>query len=52
MPIINVTDNENSRWKKNAKITTEKTSEDRKKQDGTEARVKKSELNDFVVDLS
>ena len=48
MPIISVRDNENSRWKRNAKKQTEK-----KKQTKTEdCIVKEWLLNDFVVDLS
>ena len=44
MPIISVRDNENSRWKRNAKTKTKKTKQhtnkDRKEQGGTEAIVK------------
>ena len=54
MPIISVRDNENSRWKRNAKNNNKrkKTKKDRKEQGGTEAIVKGPELNDFVVHLS
>ena len=51
MPIISVRDNENSRWKRNAK-SNNKTNKGRKEQEGTKAIVKGSELNDFVVHLS
>ena len=51
MPMISVRKNENSRWKRNAK-DNRKTKKDRKEQGGTEATVKGSELNDFVVHLS
>ena len=61
MPIINVRDNENNKWKRNAK-TKNKTKNKKQKpktktyteQDmgGTEAIVKVWELNDFVVHLS
>ena len=49
MLIIGVTDNENNRWKRNAK---NKQNIDTKEQGGTEAIVKWWELNDFVVHLS
>ena len=58
MPIISVRDNDNSRWKRNAKSNNDKKqkkqkkNKDRKEQGGTEAIVKGSELNDFVVHLS
>ena len=55
MPIISIRDNENSRWKRNAKNNNNNkttTNKDRKEQGGTEAIVKRSELNDFVVHLS
>ena len=51
MPIITARDNENSRWKINAK-SNKKTNKDRKEQGGTETILKGSELNDFVVHLS
>ena len=51
MLIISVRDNENNRWKKNAKIK-QKTNKDRKRQRGAEAIVKGWELNDSVVHLS
>ena len=47
MATISVRDDGNSRWKRNAK-----NNEDRKEQGKSEARVKGSELNDFVVHLS
>ena len=52
MLIISVRDNENSRWKRNANNNNNKTNKGRKEQGGTEAVVKESELNDFVVHLS
>ena len=58
MPIISVRDNENSGWKRSAKKqeqqnnNNKKTNKDRKEQEGTEAIVEGSELNDFVVHLS
>ena len=53
MPIISIRDNENSRRKRNTKSNKNKqTNKDRKEQGGTEAIVKGSELNDFVVHLS
>ena len=60
MPIISLRDNENSRWKRNAKkikIVDEremqkKKNKGRKEQGGTEALLKGWELNDFVVHLS
>ena len=54
MPIISVRDNKNSSWKRNAKQQQQqqKTNKNRKEQGGTEAIVKGSELNDFVVHLS
>ena len=48
MPIISVRDNENSRWKRNAKNNKKKQTKT-KKSKGTEAIVKGSELNNFVV---
>ena len=54
MPIISVRDNENSGWKRNAKKNNNNNktiNKDRKEQGGTEAIVKGSELNDFVVHL-
>ena len=44
MPIIRVYDNEKNRWQRNPKTKKNKA---RKKQGGTEAIVKKWELNDF-----
>ena len=56
MSIISVRDNENSRQKGNTKNNNNNnktsTNKDRKEQGGTEAIVKGSELNDFVVHLS
>ena len=56
MPIISVRDNENSRWKRNAKSNNNNNNDNKnkdiKEQGGTEAIVKGSELNDFVVHLS
>ena len=55
MPIISVKGNENNRWKRNAKNnkqTNKQTNNDRKEQRGTEAIVKRWELNYFVVHLS
>ena len=58
MPIISVRDNENNRWKrsatktKNKKKKSQKTNKDRKEKGGTEAIVKRWEINDFVVHLS
>ena len=52
MPIIWVRDDENSRWKRNAKKKTKQTNKDRKEQGETEATVKGCELNDFVVHLT
>ena len=52
MPIISARDNENSRWKRNAK-NNKKTNKDRKEQRGTEAIVKGWELKHLnVVHLS
>ena len=45
MPMISVRDNENNKWKSNAK-------KDRKKQEGMEAIEKMWEWNDFVMHLS
>ena len=50
MSINSVRENENIRWKGNAKTT--KTNKDIREQGGTEAVVKGWELNDFVVHLS
>ena len=50
MPIISVRDNENSKWKRNAKKP--QTNKDRKERGGTEAKVKGWELHNFVVHLS
>ena len=66
MPIVSVRDNKNSRWKRNAKSNKNKTTtpkkkkkkkkkkrnKDKKQQVGTGAIVKRSELNDFDVNLS
>ena len=55
MSMISVRDNENNRWKRNARTTTTrttKTNQDRKEQGWTEAIVKGCELNDFFVNLS
>ena len=54
MPIISVRDKENSRWKKNPNNNNNNktTNKDRKEQGGTEAIVKGSERNDFVVHLT
>ena len=54
MPIISVRDNENNRWKRNAKTknkTTKKKqkNKDRTEQGGTEAIMKGWELNDHFV---
>ena len=54
MPIISVRDNENNRWKRNAKTknkTTkkQKKNKDRTEQGGTEAIMKGRELNDHFV---
>ena len=52
MSIISVRDNENSRWKRNAK-NNKKTSKDRKEQGGTETIVKGWELRlDLMFSLS
>ena len=48
MPIISVGDDENSRWKGNAKTNKQR----QKGAKGTEAIVKGWELNYFVVHLS
>ena len=52
MPMISIRDNENSRSKRNAKSNKKNPNKDRKEQGGTEAIVKRSKLNDFVVHLS
>ena len=53
MPIISVRDNENNRWKRNAKTknktTKKKKNKDRTEQGGTEAIMKGWELNDHFV---
>ena len=54
MPIISVRDNENNRWKRNAKTknkTTkkQKKNKDRTEQGGIEAIMKGWELNDHFV---
>ena len=55
MTIISVRDNENHRWKRNAKIKTnkkqKKETKTEKNKGGTEVTVKEWELNDFVVHL-
>ena len=54
MPIISVRDNENSRWKRDAK-SKEKQQTNKQRHKGareTEAIVTGWELNDFVVHLS
>ena len=50
MLIISVRNNENNRWKRNAKKT--KTKQRQRGTRGTKAMVKEGELNDFVVRLS
>ena len=53
MPIISARDNENSRWKRNAKKKTAKKTKQRQKgARGKEAIAKGWELNDFVVHLN
>ena len=59
MPIISVRDNEDNRWKRNAKENQKRkkkknpTTENNKEGGrGTEAKVKGWELNDFAVLLS
>ena len=52
MSIINVRDNENKRWKRNQKEKSKWTDKYRNEQGGTEAIVKRWELNDVVVHLS
>ena len=54
MPIISIRDNENNRWKRDAKKqkTNKQTKKDGKEQGGIEAIVKGWDLNDFVVHLS
>ena len=47
MSIISIRDNENNRWKRNAKTKKQKTNKDRKEQGGTGTIVKRLELNDF-----
>ena len=51
---ISVRDNENTRWKRNAKNNNNKktTNKDRKEQGGIEAIVKGWEVSDFVMHLS
>ena len=51
MPIVSVRDNENSRWKRNAK-NNKKTKQRQKGARGTETIMKEWKLNDFVVPLS
>ena len=50
MPKISVRDNENSRWKRNAK-NNKKVNKDRKEQGQVEDIVKGSGVNDFAVHL-
>ena len=45
-------DNENNRWKKNAKNKKKKSKQRQKGERGAEAIVKGWELNDFVLHLS
>ena len=61
MPTMNVRDNENNRWKRNAKTKNKTKNKNQKPkiknihrtgQGGTEAIVKAWELNDFVLHLS
>ena len=60
MPVISVRDNENNKWKRNAKKqkTTEKQNKNKKRKTkternkGAEAIVKGWELNSFVLRLS
>ena len=58
MPIISIRDNENNRWKRNAKTKTKKQQKKPKQtktennKGATKAVVKGGEVNDFVVDLS
>ena len=52
MPIISVRDNENNRWKRNAKKQTNKQKMTEKNKLGTEAIAKGWDLNDFVAHLS
>ena len=51
MSISSVRDNENNRWKRNAKTKTKK-SKHRQEQGGTEAIVKGWDLNGFAAHLS
>ena len=51
MPINSVRDNENSRSKRKEKIN-KNISKDRKEQEETEAILKGSQLNGFIVHLS
>ena len=50
MPIISARDNDNNRWKRNAKKKPKKQRPKRTR--GTKAIVKEWELHDFVVRLS
>ena len=52
MLIISVRDNENNRKKRKKKNKNRKTNKSIKEQGRTEARVKRLELNNFVVHLS
>ena len=49
---VSVRDNENNRWKRNAKTSTATATTKNKDRNGAEALVKGWELNDFVVRLS
>ena len=51
MLIISVRDDENKRWKRNAK-KNKQVNKDEKEGEGTEAIVKGWQLNEFVVHLS
>ena len=52
MLITSAKDNENNRWKRNAKKNKKKTNKDGKNKGETEAIKKGWELDDFVVHLS
>ena len=51
MAIISVIDNQNNRWKRNAKKTTKQNKTKKVIKKGTEAIVKEWKLNDFFVCL-
>ena len=51
MAIISVIDNQNNRWKRNAKKTTKQNKTKKIIKKGTEAIVKEWKLNDFFVCL-